>query len=333
MLARAGRGGRASAYLPGYTHLQQAQPVLLAHHLMAHAWALARDVDRLLDARRRADVSPLGAGALAGSSLPLDPDGTAADARASPPGSRTRSTHVSDRDFVAESLFVLTLDRASTSRASARRSCCGRPTSSASPGSTTPTPPASSMLPQKKNPDIAELARGKAGRLIGDLTGFLATLKGAAARVQPRPPGGQGAAVRRARHGRLGLGAMAGLYRIVHVPDRSHGRGGRHALRRRHRPRRAAGARRACRSASAHAIVGALVRRSLDDGIPLADLVAAEPLLGERGVALLQPGVPGDSTHDAGRRRPRSRRRRNAVASTGQLERERGRWPLAPRSV
>src|SRR5204862_5615397 len=67
------------AYLPGYTHLQRAQPVLLAHHLLAHGWALARDVDRLLDCRRRLDVSPLGAGALAGSSLPLDPAGVAAD--------------------------------------------------------------------------------------------------------------------------------------------------------------------------------------------------------------------------------------------------------------
>jgi argininosuccinate lyase len=67
------------AYLPGYTHMQRAQPVLLAHHLLAHAWALARDVDRLLDARRRLDVSPLGAGALAGSSLPLDPDSVAED--------------------------------------------------------------------------------------------------------------------------------------------------------------------------------------------------------------------------------------------------------------
>src|SRR3546814_4205545 len=65
------------AYLPGYTHLQRAQPVLLAHHLLAHGWALSRDVDRIVDARRRTDVSPLGAGALAGSSIPLDPDGVA----------------------------------------------------------------------------------------------------------------------------------------------------------------------------------------------------------------------------------------------------------------
>ena len=77
LLARAEEAG--DAYLPGYTHLQRAQPVALAHHLLAHGWALARDVDRLLDCHRRTDVSPLGAGALAGSSIPLDPDGVAAD--------------------------------------------------------------------------------------------------------------------------------------------------------------------------------------------------------------------------------------------------------------
>jgi argininosuccinate lyase len=90
VLLAAGRGGR-DAYLPGYTHLQRAQPVLLAHHLLAHGWALARDVDRLFDTVARLDVSPLGAGALAGSSLPLDPDGVAEDLgfRA---GSRTPST-------------------------------------------------------------------------------------------------------------------------------------------------------------------------------------------------------------------------------------------------
>ncbi|MEI8239221.1 MAG: lyase family protein, partial [Actinomycetota bacterium] len=76
LLQRADAAG--GVYLPGYTHMQRAQPVLLAHHLLAHGWALARDVDRLLDALERIDVSPLGAGALAGSSLPLDPDFTAA---------------------------------------------------------------------------------------------------------------------------------------------------------------------------------------------------------------------------------------------------------------
>ena len=77
-----------NAYLPGYTHLQRAQPVLLSHHLLAHGWALARDVDRLLATRDRADVSPLGAGALAGSSLPLDPVGTAASTTPTPPAAR-----------------------------------------------------------------------------------------------------------------------------------------------------------------------------------------------------------------------------------------------------
>src|SRR5207249_1744489 len=106
LLERADEAG--DAYLPGYTHMQRAQPVLLSHHLLAHGWALARDVDRLFDARRRLDVSPLGAGALAGSSLPLDPDGVAADL-----GFAARFDNsldaVSDRDFVAESLFALSL--------------------------------------------------------------------------------------------------------------------------------------------------------------------------------------------------------------------------------
>jgi argininosuccinate lyase len=106
LLERAVAAG--DAYLPGYTHLQRAQPVMLAHHLLAHGWALARDVDRLMDCHRRADVSPLGAGALAGSSLPLDPDFVASEL-----GFATRFDNsldaVSDRDFVAEALFGLAL--------------------------------------------------------------------------------------------------------------------------------------------------------------------------------------------------------------------------------
>ena len=163
-------------YLPGYTHLQRAQPVLLAHHFLAHGWAFARDVDRLLDARRRLDVSPLGAGALAGSSLPLDPDFTAREL-----GFASRFENsldaVSDRDFVAEALFGLTLLAVHLSRVgeefvlwSSDEFGFVRLDDGYSTGS--------SMLPQKKNPDIAELARGKAGRLIGNLTGLLATLKG-----------------------------------------------------------------------------------------------------------------------------------------------------------
>src|SRR5690606_9396544 len=96
------------AYLPGYTHLQRAQPVLLAHHLLAHGWALGRDLDRVLDTRDRLDVSPLGAGALAGSSLPLDPESVAADLGFARVFDNSLDA-VSDRDFVAEALFDLAL--------------------------------------------------------------------------------------------------------------------------------------------------------------------------------------------------------------------------------
>src|SRR5580704_8832027 len=95
-------------YLPGYTHMQRAQPVLLAHHLLAHGWALARDVDRLLTTVDRLNISPLGAGALAGSSLPLQPDFVAAELGFHGPFENSLDA-VSDRDFVAESLFDLAL--------------------------------------------------------------------------------------------------------------------------------------------------------------------------------------------------------------------------------
>ena len=162
--------------MPGMTHLQHAQPVLLAHHLLAHVHALARDVDRLRDWDVRAAVSPLGAGALAGSSLPLDPLATAAELGFA--GAAANSIDaVSDRDFVAEFLFVAALLGVHLSRIG--EEVCLWATSefrwirlddAFSTGS--------SIMPQKKNPDVAELARGKAGRIIGGLTGLLATLKG-----------------------------------------------------------------------------------------------------------------------------------------------------------
>jgi acetolactate synthase-1/2/3 large subunit len=174
LLARAVEAG--DAYLPGYTHLQRAQPVLLSHHLLAHAWTLARDIDRLLDARARLDVSPLGAGALAGSSLPLDPPSVAEDLGFAAVFDNSLDV-VSDRDFVAESLFALALIGIHLSRMgeeivlwSSDEFGFVRLDDGYSTGS--------SMLPQKKNPDIAELARGKSGRLIGNLSGLLATLKG-----------------------------------------------------------------------------------------------------------------------------------------------------------
>ena len=166
----------ADVYLPGYTHLQRAQPVLLAHHLLAHGWALARDVDRLLVTVDRLNISPLGAGALAGSSLPLDPDFVAAEL-----GFHGRFENsldaVSDRDFVAEALFDIALLGVHLSRlgeelvlwSTEEFGFCTLDDAYAT---------GSSMLPQKKNPDVAELARGKAGRLIGHLNAVLITLKG-----------------------------------------------------------------------------------------------------------------------------------------------------------
>ena len=168
--------GSEGVYLPGYTHVQRAQPVLLAHHLMAHAWAFTRDIDRLISTIKRTDVSPLGAGALAGSSLPLDPDFTAREMGFADRFSNSLDA-VSDRDFVAEALFDLALIGTHLSRIGEEWVLW---TSEEFGFATLDDRYAtgSSMLPQKKNADIAELARGKAGRLIGNLTGLLTTLKG-----------------------------------------------------------------------------------------------------------------------------------------------------------
>ncbi len=174
LLDRARQAG--DAYLPGYTHLQRAQPVPLAHHLAAHAWAFGRDVDRLLDARRRIDVSPLGAGALAGSSLPLDPAGNGAELGFGAVFENSLDV-TSDRDFVAETLFALSLLGVHLSRMGEEVVLW----SSSEFGFLTlddTFATGSSMMPQKKNPDVAELTRGKSGRLIGHLTGLLTTLKG-----------------------------------------------------------------------------------------------------------------------------------------------------------
>ncbi|HEX6657588.1 MAG TPA: argininosuccinate lyase [Ilumatobacter sp.] len=163
-------------YLPGYTHLQRAQPVLLTHHLLAHGWAFARDVDRLLATVRRLDVSPLGAGALAGTSLPIDPSATAAELGFGRVFDNSLDA-VSDRDFVAEALFDLALVGVHLSRIGEEWVLwTSEEFGFAVLDDAFAT--GSSMLPQKKNADIAELARGKAGRLIGNLTGLLTTLKG-----------------------------------------------------------------------------------------------------------------------------------------------------------
>jgi argininosuccinate lyase len=165
------------AIMPGRTHLQHAQPVLLSHHLLAHAWPLLRDVQRLhdWDARVGAD-SPYGSGALAGTSLDLDPGQVAVDLGFS--GSTANSIDgTSARDFVAEFAFVTAMIGVDVSRIAEEVILWAtREFGFVSLDDAFST--GSSIMPQKKNPDISELARGKAGRLIGNLAGLLATLKG-----------------------------------------------------------------------------------------------------------------------------------------------------------
>ena len=275
-------------YLPGYTHMQRAQPVSLAHHFLAHGWALARDVDRLLDARRRADVSPLGAGALAGSSIPLDPDGVAADL-----GFAARFENsldaVSDRDFVAEGLFALTLLGIHLSRMgeeivlwTSEEFGFARLDDAYATGS--------SMLPQKKNPDIAELARGKAGRLIGNLTGLLATLKSLPLAYNRDLQEDKEPLFDAVDQVSLALSAITGLYSTITID-------GARMQSAADSPYSAATdlaehlVMKGTPFRAAHAIVGEIVRTSIDQGTPMADLVGAHPDLGVDAVALLAPGV------------------------------------------
>ncbi|WP_022881827.1 argininosuccinate lyase [Gryllotalpicola ginsengisoli] len=164
------------AIMPGRTHLQHAQPVLLAHHLLAHAWSLSRDVERIVDWRRRADASPYGSGALAGNTLGLDAELIAAELGFSRVAPNSIDATAS-RDVVAEFAFVCAQLGVDLSRIAEEIVIWNTREFGfvvLDDGYST----GSSIMPQKKNPDIAELARGKSGRLIGNLTGLLTTLKG-----------------------------------------------------------------------------------------------------------------------------------------------------------
>jgi argininosuccinate lyase len=304
LLQRAADAG--DTYLPGYTHLQRAQPVLLAHHLLAHFWAFARDVDRWRDCLERADVSPLGAGALAGSSLPLDPDMVATELGFARAFDNSLDA-VSDRDFVAEALFVATLVQVHLSRLgeeivlwSTEEFGFVRLADSYATGS--------SMLPQKKNPDIAELARGRAGRVIGDLTGFLATLKGLPLAYNRDLQEDKEPLFDALDTCRGALRAMAGLLATLTFVD----------------ARMAAAADSPLNAATdlaeylvehgmpfreAHATVGALVRQSIERGVPLDELVRNDPNLGPDALGLLEAGAgvtrrttPGGAGPDAVKR-------------------------------
>ena len=287
LLAQADAAGET--YLPGYTHLQRAQPVLLAHHFLAHAWTFARDVDRLLATLDRMDVSPLGAGALAGSSLPLDP-GYSASLLGFARVFDNSLDAVSDRDYIAESLFNLALIGTHLSRLGEEWVLWTSEEfgfAKLDDGYAT----GSSMLPQKKNPDIAELARGKSGRLIGNLTGLLTTLKGLPLAYNRDLQEDKEPLFDSVDQVSLALSALSGMIATATIVA----------------PRMQAAADSPTSSATdlaewlvaggtpfrqAHAIVGAVVRASLEEGAaPLSDLVAAHPDLGVEAAALVAPGV------------------------------------------
>lgn len=274
--------------LPGYTHLQHAQPVLLSHHLRAHAWALLRDVDRLIGTLSRLDVSPLGAGALAGSSLPLDPS-VSASAMGFGSVFANSLDAVSDRDFVAEILFDIALVGVHLSRMGEEWVLW---TSSEFGFATLDDSYAtgSSMLPQKKNADIAELARGKTGRLIGNLTGVLAMLKGLPLaynrdlQEDKEPLFDSVDQVRRALSAMTGMIATAtfNAQAMIGAADAQALVATDMAewLVQRGTPFR-----------EAHAIVGRIVRESLSTGTPMVELLRTHPSFGPDAVSLFDPGV------------------------------------------
>jgi argininosuccinate lyase len=273
-------------YLPGYTHMQRAQPILLAHQVLAHGWAFARDLDRLLATLARMDVSPLGAGALGGSSLPLDPDGVAEELGFSARFENSLDA-VSDRDFLAEALFDIALIGVHLSRIgeevvifSTEEFGFIHLDDAWATGS--------SMLPQKKNPDVAELARAKAGRLLGHLVGFMTTLKGLPLAYNRDLQEDKEPFFDAADQVSLALVAVEGLLASVTYDTE----------------RMQAAADGASMAAvelaewlvangmgfrDAHATVAALVRESIERHVPMAELIESHPAFGAEALTLLEP--------------------------------------------
>jgi argininosuccinate lyase len=291
------------AVLPGLTHLQPAQPVLWGFQLAAHGFALVRDLGRLQDAGRRADTSPLGAGALAGSSFALDPAATATDLGFAAAFDNAMDA-TADRDAVAELLAAAAIAMIHASRLAedvtlwAGRGWVRLPDAWAT---------GSSMLPQKRNPDVAELVRGRAGTVLGRLAGLLATLKGVPLAYARDLQEDKAAAFEAVDTLVASMGALAGLVAGLE-PDRARmlvdAQAGEstavdlaEALVRAGIPFR-----------EAHAAVAAAVRLAADRGARLADLDTAElaaihPALAAADLTVLEVGgsiaakaTPG-STH------------------------------------
>ena len=264
--------------LPGYTHTQRAQPVSLAHHLLAHVEALRRDRERIAQARSRAAVSPLGAAALAGSSYPLDPASVARELDL-PRSFRNSIDAVADRDFVADFAYVCALAAVHASRLAEEVVLWTTPAFGFAEISDEHAT-GSSIMPQKKNPDVAELVRGRAGRAIGDVVAVLAILKGLPLAYdsdlqEQRVPLYDAAAVAPAREAlalvvrglafrreRMLAAAEAGGLAATELADHL--------------------ARRGVPFREAHELVARLVRERLARGRDLADVTAAELLAHDR---------------------------------------------------
>jgi argininosuccinate lyase len=277
----------AEAYLPGYTHMQRAQPVLLSHHLQAHVWSLARDVDRLYDARRRANVSPLGAGAIAGTSLPIRPE-VAAELLGFDEVFTNSMDAVSDRDFVAETLFHIALLGVHLSRMGEELVLWTTSEFNfASLGDDFTT--GSSMLPQKKNSDVAELARGKSGRLVGNLTSLLVTLKGLPLSYNRDLQEDKEPLFDSVKQVLLVLAALNGAYRSLsfHTDVAARAADDQLLVAIDIAERLVEGG---VPFRRAHEVAGALVGRAIRDGRTLADVVNEEPEL-RKFHDLFAPGV------------------------------------------
>ena len=288
------------AVLPGTTHIQPAQPVLLAHHLLAYVEMLERDRGRLADCRRRSNVSPLGSGALAGAGFSLDREATARELGFDGVTANSLDA-VSDRDFAAELLFDVALAMVHLSRLAEEVTWWSNPRFGfvrvADAFST-----GSSMMPNKKNPDPAELVRGRAARVVGSLAGFLALLKGLPLAYQrdlqeDKPPLFEACATLEAS-----LEVMAGLVATLAVDRTAMRRAAEEgfitatavadALVRRGVPFRAA-----------HHVVGRLVAEAERTGLALAtlpDATIAAALAEARDTTAL--GLAGDETLPGGLR-------------------------------
>ena len=204
--------------MPGYTHLQRAQPVLLSHHLLAYFEMFERDIGRFADAYARTDVLPLGAGALAGVPYPS----TARWWRGSSNSAASRltaSTPFRDRDFVLEYVAAASIAMVHVSRL-AEEIVLWSTTEFGFLELPDAFATGSSIMPQKKNPDVAELARGRSGRVIGDLVSAADDAQRPAAGLQPRHAGGQGAALRRARYAQATLTVLAEMIAAAALPGR-----------------------------------------------------------------------------------------------------------------